>query len=185
MLKAWQMERCKLKSADQWPLQSDGAVECLSDFKSRARDLLQAETDPADLTVLAAMYDLLAETALALTRQQRSPDHLVIQAVDAYIANHYQQKVSLSVIANHVHMNESYLSRLYHRLNGITITEAIARYRIERACVLLADPHRLMKEVAWEVGIQDPAYFSVLFRRYRQMSPREFQLNTNKKIPAS
>lgn len=166
---------------DPVPGQLSGLSEippgCLTAFPAKARAILES-TDDANL--LAALLDLLTATAASQALPDQPGDSQIVHRVDAYIARHYQQKIGLKEIARAVHINDCYLSRLYHRETGLTITEAIARHRIDQACLLLADRNRLMKEIAIQVGLSDPAYFSVLFRRYKNLTPSEYQLHFGK-----
>ena len=94
-----------------------------------------------------------------------------------YIRNHYTQNIKHQLIAEYVHVNKSYLSRLFHKETGETLTDAINRIRVEKAKELLADTNIKTYEAASMVGIDDPAYFSVLFKKMTGLSPTEYKNN--------
>lgn len=60
---------------------------------------------------------------------------------------------------------------LKHYINN----DALNRYRIEKAKKLLEDPANKIFEVAYSVGIDDPAYFTHVFDKYTGKSPSEYR----------
>ncbi|TXI85585.1 MAG: AraC family transcriptional regulator, partial [Cupriavidus sp.] len=67
---------------------------------------------------------------------------------------------------------------LSHRFSsemGETMVQMKNRLRIQRAQELMADPARQLKEIAFEVGFEDPAYFTRLFTRLAGISPSEYR----------
>ncbi len=101
----------------------------------------------------------------------------LIQETQKYIRDNFHKNISLQTIADHIHVNSSYLSRLYKKETGESIVDAINKYRIDHAKKLLKDPANKVFEVACAVGIEDPAYFTHVFTKYAGMSPKEYKLN--------
>jgi two-component system response regulator YesN len=99
----------------------------------------------------------------------------LVREVNQFIKQNYKYKVSLTAIARQLHINSSYLSRVYKKETGISITEALNRYRIEKAKKLLDNSTNKIFEVASSVGIEDPAYFTHVFTKYCGQSPSEYQ----------
>ncbi|WP_334071385.1 MULTISPECIES: response regulator [Paenibacillus] len=119
----------------------------------------------------------LIESCLrALTFNDKQPNYIVIEC-QKYIREHYNQNLNLQIIADHIHINSSYLSRLYKKVTGESIIDAINKYRIEKAKKLLRNPASKVFEVAEAVGIETPAYFTHVFSKYTGMSPKEYKLN--------
>lgn len=99
----------------------------------------------------------------------------LVKETQKYIRDNYNKNISLQSIADHIHVNSSYLSRLYKKETGESIVDAINKYRIENAKKLLKDPVYKVFEVACAVGIEDPAYFTHVFTKYTGMSPKEYK----------
>ncbi|MNI32297.1 HTH-type transcriptional regulator YesS [compost metagenome] len=106
----------------------------------------------------------------------KQPNYIVIEC-QKYIKEHYNQSLNLQIIADHIHINSSYLSRLYKKVTSESIIDAINKYRIEMAKKLLRNPASKVFEVAEAVGIETPAYFTHVFSKYTGMSPKEYKLN--------
>ncbi|WP_198524690.1 helix-turn-helix transcriptional regulator [Paenibacillus phocaensis] len=119
---------------------------------------------------------LIQSCSEALASNDKQTNYIVIEC-QKYIREHYNQNLNLQIIADHIHINSSYLSRLYKRVTGESIIDSINKYRIEQAKKLLRNPANKVFEVAVAVGIETPAYFTHVFTKYTGMSPREYKLN--------
>ena len=69
-------------------------------------------------------------------------------AAQKYIGTHFNEQLSLESIASELHCNPQYLSRLYRKVFGITLTEELNKRRIARAKWLLAYGSLSIKETA-------------------------------------
>ncbi len=82
---------------------------------------------------------------------------------------------SLGAMAAELGYNISYLSTLFKRCFGENFRDCLLDLRLERAKILLLSTQMKNYEIAAAVGIDDPNYFSVCFRRKFQKSPKEFR----------
>lgn len=92
-----------------------------------------------------------------------------------YIENNFREPISLTDIANAVNLNPSYLSRLFKKENGLSVTEYLTQFRLEKAKELLKDNSLRLRDVAEHVGYNDISYFSNTFKKYTGMSPTEYR----------
>lgn len=97
----------------------------------------------------------------------------IIKEVQEYISGHYTEKITLTKISEEIHVNGSYLSRLYKMKTGQNLIEFINQMRVEQAKVLISQGKRI-SETAQAVGFEDGAYFSRVFKKYEKISPREY-----------
>ena len=88
---------------------------------------------------------------------------------------HYHENISLTSVADHVHLNSSYLSRLYKKETNLNLTEKITTIRMEKAKLLLKTTDLKIYELASLVGIENPTYFSILFNKYTGQYPKEYR----------
>ena len=70
-------------------------------------------------------------------------------------------------------MNASYLSTLFKKETGITLTEFVNRSRIDQAIFLLNTTDMQIQSVAQNCGIPDVNYFTKLFKRMIGKTPKE------------
>ena len=74
-----------------------------------------------------------------------------------------------------VYLNTKYISDLFKKEYSITITDYIAKKRMEEAQQLLIDTDFSIIEVSDQVGYHDAKYFSKLFKRYHGISPAQYR----------
>lgn len=91
-----------------------------------------------------------------------------------YINENFTKEISLSDVAKHSYLSESYLSRRMKKILGIGFAEYITKLRIEKSLELLKSPNAKIMDVAVSVGYQDYRYFSQIFKKYTGYSPSEF-----------
>ena len=92
-----------------------------------------------------------------------------------YVEQNYLRKITLDEIAEYLHANRSYLSRLYKSRSGVNLFDDILRRRVEKAKEYMEHTDRKLYEIAVEVGFEDAGYFSKVFQKYTGMSPKEYR----------
>lgn len=86
--------------------------------------------------------------------------------------------LSLSSLAKGQGVSGPYLSTVFRRETGKTVSEYVRAKRMEQAAHLLATTQLQVQAVAAECGILDLQYFSKLFRREHGCAPTEYRQNT-------
>ena len=100
-----------------------------------------------------------------------------IQKVIMIIETDLSANLSLSVLAKTLNISAGYLSDLFRREVGQTLTEFVNRKRIERAKHLLWNTQLQIQTIAQHCGILDVQYFSKTFKKYSGMTPKEYRLS--------
>ena len=90
-----------------------------------------------------------------------------------YISQHYMNSISLVDVAESVHLNEEYFSRLFKKEVGINFTDYLLNLRMEKAHSLLMTTDLKIASVAEKVGISDSKYFSLLFKKTFDQTPSQ------------
>jgi len=104
----------------------------------------------------------------------RSIQHPFIRKAVAYIRERYSYNISTADIAEHVKLSRSYLSDLYSKEMGESLTETLTRIRIEEACKQLTTTDKKIYEIAENVGFNDSKTFTKTFKRMMGCSPKEY-----------
>lgn len=120
-------------------------------------------------------FEEIITVASIYLHNSKNHNNYIINSVKEYIASNYYKKISLKLIANSVHVNSSYLSRIYSKETTETLTETINKLKIERAKELLENTNMKTNKISLSIGIDDPAYFSHLFKKYTDFSPIEYR----------
>lgn len=128
--------------------------------------------------LLLLLLQLFINLVLDLSEYQAlklSPKQTVIDKVIVFIEENYQTNISLNDIAKTVYLSPSYLSSMITRETGKSFTDILNEIRIQKAIELLKDPKRKIADVAYNVGFNEPQYFSIVFKKVTQLTPREYR----------
>jgi len=74
-------------------------------------------------------------------------------------------------LANECKLSQNYLSRVFRKHYGMTMTRYQMKKRMEMAVQLILNSDKRIKEIGNECGIPDPQHFNKLFRRITGSSP--------------
>lgn len=118
--------------------------------------------------------ELLADDSMNTAETAPKYSIFIKQAIN-YIDEHLTDDMTLETIAESVHSNASYLSRIFKKEVGTSVITYITDLRIKKAKDLLEHSDLKTFEISDAVGIHDPAYFSVLFKKYTGMSPKSYR----------
>jgi two-component system response regulator YesN len=100
-----------------------------------------------------------------------------IRKVLAYMMDNYASPISTSDMADYVRLSRSYLSDLYSKEMGESLSETLTRIRMEEAKRRLRTGDMKVYEVADAVGFPDAKTFAKTFKRVVGCSPKEFEKN--------
>lgn len=92
----------------------------------------------------------------------------------AFLHQNYARELTLAEIAASMFLTPNYLSTVFKQESGITITEALARIRINHAIRLLVENKMPLAAVAEAVGYNSLDRFSRVFRRFTGVAPRHY-----------
>ncbi|TVX98697.1 bifunctional transcriptional activator/DNA repair enzyme AdaA [Cohnella terricola] len=105
----------------------------------------------------------------------RLPDEEWLATVTEYIDAHYQDRLSLDVLADVCHGSPYHLHRTFKRIKGITPIEYIQQKRINQAIRLLITSARPITEIGQDVGLPNLPYFTTLFKKRTGMTPARYR----------
>jgi two-component system response regulator YesN len=108
-------------------------------------------------------------------KKKEALQHHLVHQVAQHIREHIRDNVTVKQLAELYHINASYLSVLFKKETGRTISDFVQDVRISKAKELLRDPAVKVYEVAERVGFQSPAYFAYLFKKTTGYTPQEFR----------
>jgi len=121
-----------------------------------------------NLTELKRVLDPLFEKMAACETYPRP----IAEAI-AFIGQRFMHSISLVDVAEAVHLNEEYFSRLFKKEVGINFTDYLLNLRMETAHSLLMSTDLKIAAIAEKVGISDSKYFSLLFKKTFDQTPSQ------------
>ncbi|MCR9252473.1 MAG: response regulator [bacterium] len=78
------------------------------------------------------------------------------------------------VLANEIGMSRSVMYRKIQAVTGSSASIIVRQYRLNRAAQMLKSKLIPIKELAFQVGFKDAAYFTACFKKSFNMSPKQF-----------
>lgn len=126
---------------------------------------------------IEAIFNLLRAIEIQFNHE---PESDIIERVEYYIKKHIEKKITLKAVADYVHLNPSYLSRLFKQEKGINLIEFTNQLKIEKAKYLLKIESNSVEQVGYAIGIKDPYYFNKVFKKNVGMSPTAYRNKSHK-----
>lgn len=93
----------------------------------------------------------------------------------SYIANHYNENLSAEILASAVYLTPDYLSRLFKKSTGKSISQYIRQYRMEKAKDALLHTRQKVIDIGIQSGYPNYSYFCQSFREYFGSSPEKYR----------
>lgn len=104
--------------------------------------------------------------------QQQQTAHKAIEYIEKNFAD---ENISLTEVAQAVHVSATYLSILLKQETSKTFSEYLLEFRMERAKKLLRTTDYTVASIAEQVGYNNSQYFSMCFKKFTGMTPAQFR----------
>lgn len=106
----------------------------------------------------------------------RKKYHSMLEDARNFIEQHYDdENISLNSVAAYVNMSPNHFSSIFSQEMSQTFIEYLTHVRMEKAKELLRTSSMKTAEIALAVGYKDPHYFSNLFKKTQECTPKEFR----------
>jgi AraC-like DNA-binding protein len=134
--------------------------------KPKLSDVLLNQSLSLLLTIIMRKGDLLIER-----EQQNAP---ILDAI-SYVKLHYTQNPSRELVAQHCHLNASYLSSAFKNVTGKTFSDYLIDLKISHAKKLLRHTSESIMLIAQNSGFESICNFNRTFKKKTQLSPSEYR----------
>lgn len=99
----------------------------------------------------------------------------VVERVQQYMKQHLHEEFSREKAAELVHLNPAYLSRLFRKETGLTLTDYLVEQRMAKAKAELANSNHRISDIAIAVGYTNFSHFSQAYKRATGLTPQEYR----------
>lgn len=99
----------------------------------------------------------------------------VIKKSIAYINDHYNQNLTLDMVAEHIGLNSAYFSTLFKKETGVNFSTYLLNLKIDNAKLLLKNSNLSLINIAIELGFDNQSYFSNVFKKATGMTPKQYR----------
>lgn len=140
-----------------------------SSFALRIEQITSAATGPLIIEEMARAYCRLVRNHA--TKGYSAP----VQKAILMIESDLSANLSLSQLARQVNVNSSYLSALFKKETGSTVTDYTTGRRISHARHLLENTRLQIQTVGQLCGFEDVHYFSKIFKKLTGQTPKQYR----------
>lgn len=130
-------------------------------------------------TFISRLSDIMLQLVDTISLQKIRTVRRAVQ----YVRNHYQEPLSLSIVADEFHLSSGYFSAIFKKELGQNFTDFVNEYRISIAKNHLKEGDMSITEICEAVGYVDQCYFSKIFKKYAGVSPKEYRRIFDKSAP--
>lgn len=102
----------------------------------------------------------------------------IVRHYNLLVEMHFRQQHQVSFYAQQLNKSPKTLSNLFSVYNHKSPQQVIHERLILESKRLLCYTDKSVKEIAYDLGFEDPAYFTNFFKKHLQISPSEFKGNT-------
>lgn len=101
--------------------------------------------------------------------------YLKVRALLDHIHHHYVDKLTSEDVERLFACNFDYMNRIFKRTTGYPIVQYVNKVRTDRAKELLQATNLSIGEIGYLAGLNDPYYFSKVFKKHVGVSPQQYQ----------
>lgn len=124
---------------------------------------------------ISGLLVLLMEDSWNPTDNKYLGKVISVYKIKEYLDMHYNEKISLDKLASVFYINKFYMTDLFKRQYGVTINEYLINIRITKGKEMLRFSDKPIEEIAINCGINNPYYFSRLFKKIEGISPSGYR----------
>jgi AraC-like DNA-binding protein/ligand-binding sensor protein len=141
-------------------------------FQTRVLSPKQYDSIVQLLRIFAQHLSIVANQLVFRTAHAEPPN---MTKAREFIAAHSGEDLSLTQVAQVVHMSTFYFCKQFKKATGLSFTSYLGRVRIEKAKQMLLNPHARISEIAFECGFQSLTHFNRVFRKLVGESPSTYR----------
>ncbi|KIL41966.1 hypothetical protein SD70_03615 [Gordoniibacillus kamchatkensis] len=98
-----------------------------------------------------------------------------VEVVLAYMLDNYKENISIEKMGRMVNVSASSLRRLFKQHTGKSPSDYLIELRMVVAAKKILETDERISDIAYQVGIEDPNYFSRVFRKHFGVTPFSYR----------
>jgi two-component system response regulator YesN len=128
-----------------------------------------------DILKIIATIQKMAQYIIQSFETSGKKSRREVLTVQKYIKEHYSADLSLETLSSLVYLTPDYLSRLFKKDTGKSLSQYTRQVRMEKAIELLYTTNKKVVDISAEVGYPNYSYFCQSFREYFGKSPERYR----------
>ena len=135
-----------------------------------------------DLALSGELISLLANMNNRTQQEVLTINNEKVCTAITYINKYFYKKINIEYFAKMLCMSTSRFAHVFKDIMGVSPYTYILNLRMEKASELLALSNVPISDVAYNVGFDNPLYFSKAFKKHFGVSPTVFRSGDYKNI---
>ncbi len=161
-------------------------LRCLQGLNLQYRDVYGEDAPDTRLAEHGTFPDMFNEIKLMYSglctyqKQDRDdPNHQMMNRLLEYLHEHvYDSMLGLESAADHLDLSPKYVSRLFKQHNGDTLTNYIAKMRVEEAKKLLKESELTILDISQKLGYSTDIGLIRIFKKHEGITPGKYRQQT-------
>ena len=145
--------------------------------------VVDAERFEAIIQLLSVFAQYLTDYASRQVLASANEEPAAVVSAKQFVQTHVEEPIALAQVARHVNVSRFHFCKLFKRGTGMTLTEYVARVRVEKAKTLLVDSSLRISEVVYAAGFGSIPQFNSVFKRIVGMPPTEYRETLRSQLP--
>lgn len=145
-------------------------IDTLSSAYARKIELLNSVE-----SARALQREMIHKYCLLVKNHSMKGYSLLVRKAMICIDSDLTADLNLRRLAEQLNVNPSYLSTLFRKDTGTTLTDYVNRKRVDQALFLLNTTNTQVQTIAQYCGIPDVNYFTKIFKKYIGKTPKEYR----------
>lgn len=109
-------------------------------------------------------------------------DQIRLKKVFQYVEQNFQRTIQTPEVAELSNLTVPAFCNYFKKYMNTNFTDFLNEYRINQACKQLADGNKNISDICFDCGFSSISYFSRTFKRFKEISPREYSALVNRRI---
>ncbi len=98
-----------------------------------------------------------------------------VEKIKVFVQEHYRETIKIKMIGDHIGMSPNALCNFFKKHTGQCLISYINEVRLEKSISLLLGTNESITEIAYNSGFNSLNRYNNLFKRVKNISPREFR----------
>ena len=141
---------------------------------------ISAPDNLSEFALEGLTLELFTNFSRQIFKKQNPADPKWLVRAKDYIHANFDQKLSLSIVADQIGVHPSHLARVFRQNYQVSIGEYVRKLRIEFAAGQLINTEKSLPEISAEAGFYDQSHFTNLFKKTYGTTPANFRISKGK-----
>ena len=152
----------------------DGGADAIAVHHTHELFAMRIENAKNTLEIMILSHELFVPYCKLVIKSRTKNFSPIVAKAISYLYAHYDEALSLHIVAHKIHCSEGHLSRTFQKETGKTLGNYLNELRITQAISMLKIPSQSISDIALAVGFSSYNKFSIEFKKYTGKSATQY-----------